>query len=487
MADATDGLGTNNLCLTLQEKLLSGDLKYEIITVVDDPVNSVSVGRLKPASECDASAYCYFRIQRFFFENRIWLSGLQFTNGLGVYHEFRMVTTEDIINLLKYLPDARLTHNADEFKLYINNKVQSAGTLAWNDCVLNNKYNFAGYYSTKNSGLLFGNLRGSDNGYIDEDINNSQLPGIWSIPEGAEDGKKILNGQYALKELGVGVNTYDFYVIANSFSGTLQDIRNLFSVGLRLYFSTKDGLVKSLSLSNPMEMINGYTCFFLGTIEVSNSFATGMCPVLLLVLGTTKNIVHCVLQEGEKLAADYVTLNSLKIGDKIYFNRNPLKYVTISGEKHGNFETSTTDGCWWVCTRSSQSAMTGNGYFGGVDDGGDPGTGGTGIGGGFDKNWLIKRNIKPIDIKIYSPSAFNTKPQSAGEACCKPDEAYICARQHGRATATVNTKSTGDIGLNADQNIDANAGENITVKAGQYISVRANSTVTVKGSAIFLN
>jgi hypothetical protein len=107
-------------------------------------------------------------------------------------------------------------------------------------------------------------------------------------------------------------------------------------------------------------------------------------------------------------------------------------------------------------------------------------TSGTGTGGGFDGNWLIKRNIKPIDVKIYSPSEFSTSPKSAGESCCKPDSSYISTRAWNKNVASATTNAYGDVDIAANRHITAKAGQNITAKAGLAISAQAGTSITAR-------
>ncbi len=114
-------------------------------------------------------------------------------------------------------------------------------------------------------------------------------------------------------------------------------------------------------------------------------------------------------------------------------------------------------------------------------------------GGGFDKNWVIQRNINPVTVKIHSPDAFKN-PNNSSDFSCAPQNATVASRSKAnsatviaRSNGNIDAMATQNITLDADQSVTARAGASIAVKAGGTITASAGDSITVKaGGSITL-
>lgn len=118
-----------------------------------------------------------------------------------------------------------------------------------------------------------------------------------------------------------------------------------------------------------------------------------------------------------------------------------------------------------------------------------------GKGGGFDKNWVIKRNVRPVTITLFSPDRFK-KPKHSSDFTCAPTRAMLAARwleddstgQQEMSSANVTVLSSGHINATAaGGNITANTNRTIKLAASEQINGDAGGNINLKGSAIFLN
>ena len=116
-------------------------------------------------------------------------------------------------------------------------------------------------------------------------------------------------------------------------------------------------------------------------------------------------------------------------------------------------------------------------------------------GGGFDKNWVIKRNVRPVTITLFSPDRFK-KPKHSSDFTCAPNRAMLAARwleddgtgQQEMSSANVTVLSSGHINATAvGGNITANTNRTIKLAASEQINGDAGGNINLKGSAIFLN
>ena len=116
-------------------------------------------------------------------------------------------------------------------------------------------------------------------------------------------------------------------------------------------------------------------------------------------------------------------------------------------------------------------------------------------GGGFDKNWVIKRNVRPVTITLFSPDRFK-KPKHSSDFTCAPNRAMLAARwleddgtgQQEMSSANVTVLSSGHINATAvGGNITATTNRTIKLAASEQINGDAGGNINLKGSAIFLN